>query len=302
MRSFVLAVGALFLACGSAPKPVPKTPEPIAAPAIARYIAGGDSRNDVRKVLPWAFQEAKLRRATAFLFLGDMEFTPSLDGHFEDQLRILDPVPFYPVLGNHEVRLFGFIKSGTSENQAIFRQRFLGNSRTPVHSSIPNKVVYSVNLPGGVHFVALDNVSQKGFGEEQLAWLKGDLEAARADASVHHIIVGMHKPLAHNGISTHGMDKDGAKSIADSEAAAALFAANKVSLILASHVHGFATYAHAGIPTYITGGLGAPLSNKLPQEGAYHHFLQIDVGPSALEVSVVRFGGGIINGEEDDDD
>jgi hypothetical protein len=293
-------VVALLLGCPSAPKPIVHEPTYVPPPAIARYIAGGDSRNDAKRVLPWAFQEAKLRRATAFFFLGDMELMPGLDGHFEKELHLLDPVPFYPVLGNHEVGLFGFIKSAALQNEADFRKRFLDTPRTPVHSSIENKVVYSVNLPGGVHFIALDNVSQKGFGDAQLAWLAKDLETARADVAVQHVIVGMHKPLAHNGISTHSMDHDGSGAVGDSEAAARLFTGARVSLILASHVHGFASYTHDGIPAYITGGLGAPLSSKAGRNGAFHHFLQIEVMPSALQVSVVRFDGGISTGDEDD--
>ena len=301
-RQAFVCVAALSLGCPSAPKPLVHEPVYVPPPAIARYIAGGDSRNDAKRVLPWAFQEAKMRHATAFFFLGDMELTPGLDGHFENELRILDPVPFYPVLGNHEVRLFGFIKSATLQNEREFRKRFLDTPRTPVQSSIENKVVYSVNLPGGVHFIALDNVSQKGFGDAQLAWLAADLDAARADSSVQHVIVSMHKPLAHNAISTHGMDHDGVKGVADSEAAAALFAKNHVSLILASHVHGYASYTVGGIPAYITGGLGAPLSSKIGPNGMFHHFLQIDVAPGALQVSVVRFEGGLSGGDADDDD
>jgi hypothetical protein len=33
------------------------------------------------------------------------------------------------------------------------------------------------------------------------------------------VIVGMHKPLAKNGLSTHGMDTDGPGAAADSDAA-----------------------------------------------------------------------------------
>ena len=157
-------------------------------------------------------------------------------------------------------------------------------------SSIENKVVYSVDLPGGMHFVALDNVSQNGFGAEQLAWLASDLDQARGNPSVQHIVVGMHKPLAKNGVSTHGMDRDGPQALADSDAALALFVKHRVSLILASHVHEFAKLAQAGIPSYITGGLGAPLDRSGP-EHAFHHFLQLDATDDGIQVTVVRFDG-----------
>jgi 3',5'-cyclic AMP phosphodiesterase CpdA len=264
-----------------------------------RYVVGGDSRDDASHVLPWAFREAKARGASGFFFLGDMELTPQLDAHFAGELPALNPIPFYPALGNHEVRIFGFIPLGRHQAEKAFRARFLGTARTPITSSINDRVVYSVDLPGGLHFIALDNVSQDGFGSAQLAWLALDLEQARQNANVHHIVIGMHKPLAHNGVSTHGMDGDGAQAIADSDAALALFVKFKVALILASHVHEFAHFSQAGIESYITGGLGAPLDNSGP-EHAFHHFLQLDIaGDDAVKVSVVRFDGKPTFGEEE---
>jgi hypothetical protein len=297
-----LSIIPILLALGGCGGPQP-------APAVAsyppppgpRYIVGGDSRSDGAHVIPWAFREAKARGATAFIFLGDMELTPSLDSHFRRELSDLDPIPFFPALGNHEVRLFGFFTVGRRLAEKAFRKRFLDTTRTPVQSSLPDRVVYSVDLPGGVHFVALDNVSQKGFGTDQLAWLSKDLDAARASPSLRHILVGMHEPLAHNGVTTHGMDGDGEQAIADSEAALDLFVKAKVSLLLASHAHQFATFTQGGIPGYITGGLGAPLDHVGP-EHAFHHFLQLDVSDAQSQVTVVRFEGQPVfsNSEESD--
>src|SRR5204863_8078302 len=128
-----------------------------------------------------------------------------------------------------------------------------------------------VNLTGAVHFVALDNVSQRGFGADQLAWLDADLKTARADPAVKWIIVGMHKALAKNGVAKHAMDEDGDKAIADSDSAPALFLQYQVTLIVASHIHEYAKFVQGGIPSYITGGLGAPLA-RAPSENAFHHF------------------------------
>jgi hypothetical protein len=116
----VFAVGllAVVTACGGGAKPVQDPPPPPPLPASGvRFAIGGDSRDDKSHVLPWAFREAKARRVSAFIFLGDMELTPSLDGHFERALVLLDPVSFYPVLGNHEVKTFGFLSPGTMQSQ-----------------------------------------------------------------------------------------------------------------------------------------------------------------------------------------
>ena len=277
------------MGCGGKAAPAPVV-QPSAAPVGFRYLAGGDSRNDSSHVVQWAFAEAKARRASGFFFLGDMEFTPELDRDFRDELKQIDPVSFFPVLGNHEIQQFGFLSIGVAAAEKSFRVKFLGTPRTPVASVLADRIVYSAELPGGVHFVALDNVTQKGFGADQMTWLDGDLGRARANLSTKYIIVGMHKPLVGNGVSKHGMEADGEQAQADSAAALALFKKNGVSLILMSHVHQFAKLEMGGIPAYITGGLGAPLDN-VGADKAFHHFLQIDVTDGGLEVSVVKFGG-----------
>jgi len=303
MRPLELVLPAALLlsvACGATP-PHAVTGAPASTPGTVRYIIGGDSRDDSAHVLPWAFREAKARGATAFFFLGDMELTPALDEHFRSALPLLGPVAFYPTLGNHEVRIFGEVSVAHNEAEAAFRRRFLDTPGTPVHSSIPNKVVYGVTLAGGVHLVALDNVSQNGFGADQLAWLDADLDHARHDPAVRYIIVGMHKPLAHNGVTTHSMDGDGAAAVAESDAALALLVKYKVSMIVASHLHSFTEFKTAGIPSYITGGLGAPLDHGGP-EHSFHHFLQVDVGSDDLHVTVVRFDGAASQGNGEDKD
>jgi hypothetical protein len=293
MRRFValLFVALVLVTCATVPTPpVVGVPGP---PGHVRYIIGGDSRDDSSHVLPWAFAEARARAASGFIFLGDMELTPQLDEHFRAALPALGSIPFYPALGNHEVRLFGIVSVEHEAAEAVFRRRFLGTPATPIESSLQGRVVYGVTLPGGVHLVALDNVSQAGFGQDQLAWLERDLASARRDPSVKYIIVGMHQALAKNGVTKHSMDADGPRAIADSDAALALFVKYRVSLLVASHLHAYLAYTTAGIPSYITGGLGAPLdgSTQRAPDYAFHHFLQVDVEDSGLHVSVVRFPG-----------
>jgi hypothetical protein len=291
----------------SARPEAPPSPPREAPAAAVRYVIGGDSRGDTAHVIPWAFHEAKDRGVAAFIFLGDMEVSPDLDDHFRDQLAQLAPIPFFPVLGNHEGvrRARG---AATTRDQrvpaiAAFRGRFLGKPQTPVESVFDDQIVYSVDLPGGVHFVALDNVSQPGFGPEQLAWLGKDLERAHAAPGKTHLIVAMHKPFAGNGITDHAMDEDGPAGAADSAAALALCEHAGVELIVGSHFHGFAEYVQHGIRSFITGGLGAPLDiapTKDGKEHGFHHLLVVGVPvEGALTVEVVRFPGPPALGRDD---
>jgi 3',5'-cyclic AMP phosphodiesterase CpdA len=278
----------------------------------AVYFVGGDSRGDEGGVVRWAFQQAKAVGAKAFLFLGDMEWSFACEGHFQkEQVQYLSPVSFYPVLGNHEVDWFGFLKGRVSgvdratDAERLFQQSFLGTSDTPVRSTFGNKVVYSVDLDKGLHFVALDNVSERGFGADQLEWLAKDLAAARADPRTKHVVVGMHKPLAGNCTGGHSMAEDGDAGRSDSSCAIALFKRYGVSLVLASHVHNFAQFEQAGIRTYVSGGLGAHLVQcQCGDCQSFHHFLQLDVSESDLRATVVRFPGRNVTstkGEEDDE-
>jgi hypothetical protein len=275
-----------------------------ASAPVARYFIGGDARNDRAGVLPWALKEAKQRSARGFIFLGDMELTPQLDARFERELVELDPIQFFPVLGNHEIKLFGVVGLEKEEAESRFQAHFLGTKRTPVRSWFSDRVAYSRDLDGGVHFVALDNVSQRGFGAEQLERLAEDLTAARRNAATRYVIVGMHKALAHNPATTHSMDEDGENGVNDSNAALKLFQEAHVTAIFASHVHEYVTFEQGGIPTYVTGGLGAPLARSSSSDAVVlrHHVLQLDVLDSRLDVTFVPFEGPAVVAESDEDE
>jgi len=269
-------------------------------PGIVRIAIGGDSRSDQSHVLPWAFKESRKRGATAFLFLGDMEISRQADTLFARQLSDLADVPFYPVIGNHEVEFLGAIRlSGGRHAVREFKEDFLtspGIKLAPLA-----QVAYTADLSGVVHFIALDNISRggEGFGPEQLAWLERDLKAASATRQI--ILVGMHKPLAKNPITTHAMDEDGPAAIRDSDAALALFKRYGVAMVFVSHSHMYASYSQDGVEMRLTGGLGAPLVKGLSAaDGGFHHFLLLDIQPAntqpgngrtSLQVEVVKFQG-----------
>jgi hypothetical protein len=273
-------------------------------PGVIRLAIGGDSRNDDSHVLPWAFKEAKRRAAKAFFFLGDLEITRSLDRLIAPQLADLAGVPFYPMMGNHEVEFLGIFRSPDSKGAVKeFKENFL---KAPVVKLAPfdELVAYSVDLEGDIHFIALDNVSlkgegfvsrkDKGSGPNQLDWLKGDLQAASAANKI--ILVGMHKGLANNPVTKHAMDEDGPNAISDSDAALRLFENNKVAMVFVSHSHMYAAYRQGTVEVRLTGGLGAPLVKGLAEaDGGFHHFLLVDVPPGGnktpIHVEVVKFQG-----------
>jgi hypothetical protein len=265
---------------------------------VTRLAVGGDSRDDHARVVPWAFKEAAKRGAKAFFFLGDLELTPAEDDLFLRRLPDLGKVLFYPVIGNHEVETLGFVRmppSVSRERVKEFKDKFV-KAHGVSFGNVGDAMAYSAELEGGIHLIALDNVSRKGegFGSDQLKWLKADLDVARAAQKI--ILVGMHKALAKNPVTLHAMDEDGPTAIQDSDAARALFKQYKVAMVFVSHSHMYAAYNQDGLEMRLTGGLGAPVVRGLSEEnGGFHHFLLVDVpspGSNApLLVQVVKFPG-----------
>jgi hypothetical protein len=178
---------------------------PASHQGVIRLAIGGDSRDDKSHVVSWAFTEARKRGAKAFFFLADLELSEALDYRFS--VRDLGDIPFYRAMGNHEVEIFGLIRGRNSESLEKvkkFREKFLATHAEVHLAPLPDTVLYSVDLDGGIHFIALDNVSRKGegFGTEQLGWLEQDLKTASTAGKV--ILVGMHKGLANNQyVSSH---------------------------------------------------------------------------------------------------
>ena len=236
-----------------------------------------------------------------------MKLTGAADRLFVPQLADLGDVLFYPVIGNHEVEIFGAIRKFDSRHSVKeFKEDFLKAPGVNL-AQFTDSVVYSADLGDAVHFIALDNVSRRGegFGAAQLSWLEGDLSAAGAAKKV--ILVGMHKALANNPVTTHAMDEDGENAIKDSDAALALFKKYKVAMVFVSHSHMYASYNQDGIEMRLTGGLGAPLVKGLAEaDGGFHHFLLVDVplgnNQDALKVEVVKFPGVPTRDDKDEAD
>ena len=283
--------------------PLPDQPPP----GVTRLAVGGDSRDDHAGVVPWAFKEASKRGAKAFFFLGDLELTPAEDELFLQKLPELGSVLFYPAMGNHEVETLGFVRMPAPESRQRvkeFKDKFV-----KVHgvnlADIGDAMAYSADLEGGIHLIALDNVSRKGegFGAEQLKWLAADLDAAHAAEKI--ILVGMHKGLAKNPVTTHAMDEDGPNAIQDSDVALTLFKKYKVAMVFVSHSHMYAAYNQDGLEVRLTGGLGAPLVKGLSEDsGGFHHFLLVDVlhskSNTPLLVQVVKFPGSPTKDDKDE--
>lgn len=130
------------------------------------------------------------------VFTGDL--THSTDDPAERRKRMAE---FKQIVAELEVKQIRFLpgEHDASLDQGAAFQELFG----PTHYSFDHK---------GVHFIALDNVSDPGarIGEAQLAWLKTDLAAQRHDAP---IVVITHRPLFDLEPKWDWATRDGARAV-----------------------------------------------------------------------------------------
>ena len=128
----------------------------------------------------------------------ETEFT---ERHFRVYARTFDATPFYPSVGNHDLRADG----GRSYDGAFLWPEPFPGAR------------YYAFRWGRIQFVSLDTSSRtedvSGLREgrgRQLEWLEGILRSASADSTVDWIIAFQHHPLYSHaiGISGHELDRN----------------------------------------------------------------------------------------------
>lgn len=130
------------------------------------------------------------------MFTGDL--THTTDDPVERRKRMRE---FKEIIGALKVKDVRFIPGehdASLDRGAAFKEFF-------------GKTNYSFDYKG-VHFVALDNVSDPAanLGEEQLAWLKADLAAQKPEA---RIVIFTHRPLFDLAPQWDWATRDGAKAV-----------------------------------------------------------------------------------------
>lgn len=160
-----------------------------------RGPANPDAQNTLRKAV--AHVNALERRPDFIVFTGDL--THTTDDPSERRARMAQ---FKEIVAGLAVKRIHFLPGehdASLDNGAAFQEAF-----GPTHYSFDHK---------GVHFIALDNVSDPGarIGAAQLAWLKTDLATQANDA---RIVVLTHRPLFDLEPKWDWATRDGAQAIA----------------------------------------------------------------------------------------
>ena len=175
------------------------------------------------------------------------DFTPSGEKwEYNRYKSIIDAskTKFYSVIGNHD--------------------KFWGGLRN--YEKMFGRTYYSWDNSGS-HFIAIDNISSKGLGAAQLAWLKADLAANKDKPK----FIFMHKPMFD---ITGSFPDQVMKPEAQAQNLMRLFEQNRVVAVFCGHIHGYAKERVNGIAYIVSGGGGAYL--HLPNfAGGYYHYTKV---------------------------
>lgn len=236
---------------------------------VFKFAVSGDSRNCGDIVMPAIATNAAQFSPSFYWHLGDLRAIYRIDediafsnanaGHgpscelyeriaWDDfaanQIAAFGNTPFFLGIGNHETI--------PPKNEDAFARQFYDWLDQPtlhaqrIKDGEPAQPQpYFHWIQGGVDFIYLDN-AQGFFSEAQLAWFRHRLDAARSDADVKSVVVGMHEALPDSLANSHSMgDGTGGPNARPSgekvykELVTFRDATQKQVYVLASHSHFF---------------------------------------------------------------
>ncbi len=239
-----------------------------ARPPKLHFIVIGDTRPDKPNTLKSQpeflrqIQEINNMGPELVINTGDL-----IDGHNEDTAmtiqqwdvydkeRKLFKVPYYQVPGNHDI--------WDTTSQELY-QRYCGDLWFAiVRKNALFLVLNSVNFA----------IEPDLFDKSQLVWLEKTLEQYK---DVPFKFVFLHHPLW----TTY---QDWKLDIHP------LLVRYKINAVFAGHIHQYCRFPDRdGIRYYVTGGGGAQLSEITQAEGAFFHYLSVNIDNNRFKVSVVR--------------
>ena len=193
-----------------------------------RFAVSGDSRNCGDVVMPALAKSVLAHDPEFYWHLGDFRIgydvdedmqqgaKPSIaeyhktawDDFIKYQVEPFTPLSVHLGIGNHETYFHGTTKQDEELSHAEFVTKFskwLGSGKT----------AYSRWRLHNVEFISMDNSSNAGFDEEQLAWLEQTLKEGSSDNDVNAVVVGMHRALPNSLACGHSMNGDPSSTAED---------------------------------------------------------------------------------------
>jgi len=215
----------------------------------------GDNKNSA-KTFDNLIQKVNKENIQFSIDLGDLVYDGEKEKFkfFINQFEKLNK-PFLTVIGNHEIKDVG-----------------RGN-----YYELFGDFYYSFTV-GDCYFIALDTANEKNIGEEQFEWLKSELQKSQ---KFKYRFVLMHVPLfdPRKGIEKRGHSLE---DVAFAQKLNNLFDQENVTMVFASHIHGYYSGKWNKTPFIITGGAGAELMGT-DKDHYFYHYLVVKVSDNGIK-------------------
>jgi len=250
------------------------------------------------QVLAKAVTRIKQENPALVVYLGDgidsggpIDNLKTFRAYLDNNLK----VPWYPVIGNHELKCGAEPDGYGGDGEGNYKKIFV--DKLP-----PNGVSYFSFNYQNAHFIILDTAWQTGKGpqdaelepgSQQWEWLCRDLEQARQQSK--HIFIFEHKPpvspFQSGGPDTVTDLSNGYGSSWENGDAAVEFinltVKYHVDAVFSGHIHMYNHLEIQGVPYYITAGAGASLYAS-PENGGYYHYIRCHVNGAKVSFEVVK--------------
>ena len=231
----------------------------------------------------------KTKNKFSFAVFGD---TRDSGGRFEDLIKKLsrDDVVFAMDIGDlvthgrkeEFIPLMRQIKELNKPFLAVAGNHDLINNEPTNYCEFFGRRYYSFYI-GNSYFIIVDNSKKTALDEKQMSWLEEEL---RNSQKYKFRFVFMHIPLYDSRESKYTKGHS-LNSLSFAKVLNDLFDKNRVTMLFASHIHGYFRGRWQKTPYIITGGGGAGLHGNDP-ENYFFHYIKVDVLDSIVRYSVQR--------------
>lgn len=224
------------------------------------FLVFGDNRDSV-ETFDQLIDEVNKENVTFAVDNGDLVSSGDMVkfGFFLNQIKRSNK-PIITNIGNHELK----------DNSEANYQKVFG---PPYYSFADNNS----------YFIMLDDANGKNVDSQQMSWLVQELQNGQ---KYKYRFVFMHVPL-YDPRGNGSEEGHSLEDLSNAQELQNLFDQYNVTMIFASHIHGYYPGVWGKTPFIISGGAGAELKYPDPEHN-FFHYIKVDVSGQGVSYNLVK--------------
>jgi hypothetical protein len=224
------------------------------------FVVFGDNRNSIK---PFKYLITKVNEEDALFAVdcGDL-VSHGEEKNFRRFLKQIKSLhkPLLTVIGNHDLH---------ENDSTIYCKKF-------------GKLYYSFAIKNS-YFVILDD-AKENLDQVQMNWLEDELKKSQ---NYRYRFIFIHVPLYSVSQKVEYQIGHSMKDLFLAKKLNNLFDKNNVTMLFASHIHGYYRGTWGNTPYIITGGAGAKLFGFDPQH-YFYHYVRVNVSDNGVHYKVIK--------------